>query len=40
MTELEQLGPEVDSEYLEQLSRAGIIKQEGSQLRLVNLSSD
>ena len=40
VTELEQLGPEVDSEYLEQLSRAGIIKQEGSQLRLVNLSSD
>lgn len=40
VTELEQLGTEVDSEYLEQLSRAGIIRQEGSQLRLVNLSSD
>ena len=40
VTELEQLGTEVDTEYLEQLSRAGIIKQEGSQLRLVNLSSE
>lgn len=40
VTDLDQLGTEVDSEYLEQLSRAGIIKQEGSQLRLVNLSSE
>ena len=40
VADLDQLGTEVDSEYLEQLSRAGIIKQEGSQLRLVNLSSE
>ena len=40
VTDLDHLGSQVDSECLEQLSSAGIIKQEGNQLRLVDFSSE
>ena len=39
VTKLEELGSEVDRDCLEQLTRAGIIQQEGDVLRLVDLSS-
>ena len=39
VTKLEELGSEVDRDCLEQLTRAGIIQQEGDILRLVDLSS-
>lgn len=39
VTEMNELGSEVDRDCLEQLTTAGIIQQEGNILRLVNLSS-